>query len=67
MKAFAAKYLTVLAILGFGFLGGYLFVKPQVNECEEQAQKLFDERNECRDKFVQCIMYLMQQEGAKKK
>jgi hypothetical protein len=66
MKSFLVKYLTVLGILAFGFLGGFLYVKKDVAQCQEEYDKLAEVTNECKDKFVQCIMVLMQQKGVKK-
>lgn len=64
---FAVKYLTVLAILAFGFLGGFLYVKKDLVQCDEEYAKLVEENNECKDKFIQCVLYVMQQQKGVKK
>lgn len=61
---FMKKYLIVLGILLFGFLGGVLFIKKdhvpqeQLQTCNEDKSELVNSVNECREKFIQCVVYL---------
>lgn len=64
MKNFAIKYVLVLCVLAFGFLGGFLYVKrnhvPQEEfvKCNEDFAKVSETALDWQGKFLQCVYYL---------
>jgi hypothetical protein len=75
MKSFAFKYLLVLVLIGFGFVGGALFVKRDhvpvdvFAECNEDFAKAATKAIEAEQKFMQCVIFLngvLEGKGVKK-
>jgi hypothetical protein len=75
MKSFALKYLLVLVTVAFGFLGGVLYTVrdrvpiQELESCQTEVAELTKDFDECKGKFMQCVIFLngvLEGKGVKK-
>lgn len=62
--SFTVKYIGILGILMFGFLGGYLYCQKtqtapeELVACADTLQKSVADLEQCKEKFGECVYFL---------